>query len=297
MFLKKNRNACILIPIYKPLSELSESERRSLANTITILKLYDIYLFGPKKLAFKEYNNYFQFRFLHKKFNNSYFNSIRGYSILLLDSLFYKKFLKYKFLLIVQPDAWVFRDELLVWCNKGYDYIGAPWFEGWNHGTGNYKIIGVGNGGFSLRCVTTALKIIYRINYFQKLHSLWNKTQLFKLVSFKKVVELLRKPFRIKDVELLLEAIKPVTNFEDYYWTKIAAMAFSDFRIVPINDAMFFSFEVNPSYLYKLTNYQLPFGCHAWQKYEPEFWKAFITKTDLKESNELSQDNCCNTFL
>ncbi len=286
--MKKNRNACIVIPIYKPLIELSVSEKRSIFNTINILSSYDIFLIGPKKLELQEYSNYFNYVFLQEKYHDSYFNSIIDYSSLLLQSIFYKKFKNYNFLLLVQTDAWLFRDDLNFWCSKEYDFIGAPWFEGWNHGTGNYKIIGVGNGGFSLRSVSTALKIIRRIYYLRKLQSLWNKAYLFKLVSFKKVVRLLRKPFQIKDVDLLLEAIKPITKFEDYYWTEIAGVAFHDFRIVPIIDAMRFSFEVNPSYLYTLTNYRLPFGCHAWEKYEPEFWKEFINKTDRKEPNELS---------
>lgn len=38
-----------------------------------------------------------------------------------------------------------------------------------------------------------------------------------------------------------------------------------------------FAFEKYPSYLYNLNNKKLPFGCHAWQKYEYNtFWYNFI---------------------
>jgi small ligand-binding sensory domain FIST len=26
-------------------------------------------------------------------------------------------------------DCLVFSDQLLAWCNRGYDYVGAPWFK------------------------------------------------------------------------------------------------------------------------------------------------------------------------
>ena len=41
-------------------------------------------------------------------------------------------------------------------------------------------------------------------------------------------------------------------------------------------DALRFSFEVNPKSLYKMNNDKLPFGCHGWRKYDPDFWKQFI---------------------
>lgn len=41
-------------------------------------------------------------------------------------------------------------------------------------------------------------------------------------------------------------------------------------------EALEFAFERFPSEMYKITG-KLPFGCHAWEKYEYEsFWKKFI---------------------
>ena len=33
----------------------------------------------------------------------------------------------YDYILICHNDAWIFRDELEEWCNKGYDCVAAPW--------------------------------------------------------------------------------------------------------------------------------------------------------------------------
>lgn len=49
-----------------------------------------------------------------------------------------------------------------------------------------------------------------------------------------------------------------------------------DFNPAPPEVAMKFSFEVHPEVLYELNDKQLPFGCHAYLKYNPEFWKKFI---------------------
>ena len=42
----------------------------------------------------------------------------------MVSPLFYLNFKKYRYLLIYQLDALVFRDELLEWCSKEIDYIG-----------------------------------------------------------------------------------------------------------------------------------------------------------------------------
>src|SRR5690606_31898493 len=90
----------------------------------------------------------------------------------------YRRFVAYEYMLICQTDVFVFRDELLQWCEKDYDYIGAPWIASKQHLltkvlfqiTNFFKsrkkkkstahFFKVGNGGFSLRKVQTMLKIV-----------------------------------------------------------------------------------------------------------------------------------------
>jgi hypothetical protein len=40
-------------------------------------------------------------------------------------------------------------------------------------------------------------------------------------------------------------------------------------------EALAFSIEQNPQTGYKILG-KLPFGCHAWERYEPNFWKGII---------------------
>jgi hypothetical protein len=49
------------------------------------------------------------------------------------------------------------------------------------------------------------------------------------------------------------------------------------FNIPPTKEALFFSFEEKPSFLFQQAGNVLPFGCHAWEKNEYEsFWKNYI---------------------
>jgi hypothetical protein len=41
-------------------------------------------------------------------------------------------------------------------------------------------------------------------------------------------------------------------------------------------EALAFSIEKNPQIGIKLLGGTLPFGCHAWEKYNPNFWKKYI---------------------
>ena len=68
---------------------------------------------------------------------------------------------------------------------------------------------------------------------------------------------------------------------EDYYWSELIPKAFKDYKVAGIEDAIKFSFEVNPALLYKMNKHQLPFGCHAWEKYDPVFWKDYINTENI----------------
>ena len=63
---------------------------------------------------------------------------------------------------------------------------------------------------------------------------------------------------------------------EDYAIVKYAKYFDNGFKVAPAKVAAKFSFEVHPELLYELNNKRLPFGCHSYLKYNPEFWKKHI---------------------
>jgi hypothetical protein len=186
-------------------------------------------------------------------FSSQYFTSIKGYNRLMLSPEFYGKFFEFQHILIYQLDSFVFSDHLSRWCESSYDYVGAPWLglnrreevkgllPPWERRNTlsrllNLKISNVGNGGFSLR----------------------------KVRSF----------FRLSI--LLKGVIKTWPRNEDIFWSFAAPCYYPFFKKPDVQQAISFAFELNPREAFNLNQNQLPFGCHAWWKYDFSFWEPTI---------------------
>jgi Protein of unknown function (DUF5672) len=260
------KRACIVIPVYKEV--LDAFELISLQQCFNVLGGYDIYFVIPARLAATIATNGFikEKKAQYKVFNNHFFFSTTGYNRLMKKPGFYKAFLDYEFMLIYQLDAFVFKNELAYWCNCGYDYIGAPFMK--KNSDGTFAIAGQGNGGFSLR----------------KISSCYNVVKQFKKLGFEHPFFSDKKPFYInlwRDIRynfiynFSFYPFQPVVN-EDIFWAELIPSAFKGFKVPKAVDAIPFSFEVAPGYLYGLNGRKLPFGCHAWRRYEPDFWGRYI---------------------
>ncbi len=250
----------VVIPVYK--STLTHTEALSLKQCVGILKDFEIVIVKPKSLQLDS-----KFYDLPtKSFEDAYFKSVATYNKLMLTTEFYAAFLQYNFMLLYQLDAYVFRNDLLEWCNKGYDYIGAPWistlyekdflyplkkkialwFKLKNADSGIYRDIirtnAVGNGGFSLRNIHKfhAITISHRraiVYYLSHNHHKMN---------------------------------------EDIFWGIEVNRYFKRLNIPSVKVALEFAFEASPSKYFEQKNGKLPFGCHAFELIEPDFWKRFI---------------------
>lgn len=273
-------NEIIVIPIYK--KDISQSEAASLKQCAKILGNYPITIVCPESLDVTNYKNILEnacctYNFLH--FNEKYFKSIEAYSKLLLKKDFYKKFDNYKFMLIYQLDAWVFRNELEYWCQQDYDYIGAPWFEGFGNSNENSPLMKInGNGGFSLRKIPTMINLL-SINYKKNdvLKELRNKKRKLGV----NLVNLFFGVAKTLSTKRIKKTLWQSTNmYEDHVIATYGPELISDFKAAPPEIAMKFSFEVQPRRLYELNKFELPFGCHAFEKYDFDFWKPFINIKD-----------------
>ncbi len=248
---------CVVIPCYK--KTLSLNEEKAILRCLKIFSNYKIVFVSPRDLVlnnnFKSIKSYY--------FDKFYFNDIPGYNKLMLSKEFYLKFNDFKYILIFQLDAWVFRDELSDWCNKGYDYIGSPWVDA----TNDRIKLKTGNGGFSLRNVQAHIDTLNTFRIMQSRKDIIQK-ELFKSANN------WLKLFGVKNNSKYF--IDNFSENEDYFWSHFAPQINSKFRVSSPKDALKFSFEKEPSLLFKINNNVLPFGCHAWEKYEPEFWKKHI---------------------
>jgi hypothetical protein len=271
-----NIKPVIIIPVYK--SNLDDSELFSLNQLILTLGDFTIYFIKPHALSLK---NYPENNIKVLSFEDKYFDSVKGYNELLTSLFFFKKFRHFTHMLIYQLDALVFKNELLMWSNKEYDYIGAPWFKGYSSGEYPQDIIGVGNGGFSLRKINKSISILMRLKFVILIFKIQNKLNLLfrKQINGLSYIQVkLYQIFKINNDSIYLEKILNQDYFnEDGFWSIWIANTFKDFKVASIEDSIKFSFEVNPETLYLLNNSILPFGCHGWMKYDYKtFWVKHI---------------------
>ena len=59
---------------------------------------------------------------------------------------------------------------------------------------------------------------------------------------------------------------------EDLFFAFVGSLSVN-FLIPNIMTAATFSHDIDPQYLHNLTNHVLPFGVHAWEKYDRVFWE------------------------
>jgi len=264
----KTKRACIMIPLYQ--EKISAYEQISMDQCFRILGNYDIYFVVPEKLeTFIRTNPYIlSGQAAYRTFNNNFFTDIPAYNRLLKYPGLYQTFLDYDYLLIYQLDAFVFADQLQEWCDRGYANIGAPLFAGYEEATADSPIVGQGNGGFCLRHIKSCYKVV---------------TSLRKLKFVKTYTDtnrsVLRNAYRyLKHQQLFIYSLypfQPLIN-EDRFWAEEIPAVFPQFKVPEPAVSVSFSFEVNPQILFELNNQTLPFGCHAWWRYDLEFWKTHI---------------------
>jgi len=264
--------AAVIIPIYQ--HKLSEYEKISLERCLSVLNKHKIIVIAPESLVIDRLN--FRFKEIKvERFANKHFRSLHSYNKLMLSRLFYERFKEYTYVLIHQLDSLVVADKLSEWCQKGYDYIGAPWFVGFERGNSD-KLLGVGNGGFSLRKIETFLKVLSsrEVNNHGNEIDLLNVGYGLKNIILLKQLLSVKKHFKkINSLRLFLFFYSSyMTHYEDIFWSVYSRFFIKDFKIPTVEEALQFAFEVKPRYCYELNNYNYPFGCHAWFKHDKDFW-------------------------
>ena len=262
--MKEGRLCAIVVPVYK--EQLDKYEELSFRQCMKILHRYPIFLVTHEHLNLSVYENMAdEYHIQLKKvfFADTYFSGIAGYNKLLKSKQFYSAFDSFQYMLIYQLDAFVFRDELEYWCRQGYDYIGAPWIANRDGELLNRRYWHVGNGGFSLRKISYCLKMLS-----------WK----WPVLSYKYYKKLIYLPYMLGWKNNIYHFKNSKLN-EDGLFSDILSPSYLNQKIPEPETAASFAFENPPSYLYRMCNNQLPFGCHAFLKFEYEtFWKQYIEK-------------------
>lgn len=252
---------------------LTAEEKISLEQCIKKLGKYPLWMIVPQKLNTKNIEIDFPtLKFL--RIADKYLKDYRAFNRFKINPFIYNFFRDYKFLLYYELDAFIFTDLIVEWCSLDLDYIGAPWLK--VDEDEKIEFTGVGNGGFSLRKISSHLKVL---NEYARLESVHDIIASWKRFNLNGKIRYAPKTF------LRLIGLKGNTCWffndwaenEDIFWSMQVPVVVKWFKVASPSLAMKFSFELNPHLLYRMNNYELPLGCHAW--YRPgqiEFWRPFI---------------------
>lgn len=235
------QDVVVLVPIYKP--DLDADEQFSLDQSVNALAGRDIRFIMPDKLDAAYYLSRYP-SVAVERFPAPCFESIKEYNRLLLSERFYQRYMDFEFMLILQTDAIILRDDLDHWSRQPFDYVGAPWplsyklFINLGQYEGDYGknvIVGVGNGGLSLRRNAKCIRLL-------------------------------------REFSVALDIFDKTGSSEDLFFSVMGSLS-TDFVIPNEITASLFSMEGRPSYYFHVNGGKLPMGSHAWSKNEPEFWR------------------------
>jgi len=236
------KQVVIVVPIYKP--TLCDLERAGFQHNAEILKNYDMVAVYPEGMDVSFYKRLApSIRF--QSFPLKYFNGVRGYNRLMIAPFFYQAFSEYTYMLVCQYDAWVFKDELVTWCEMGYDYVAAPFLQPFPLGRtskrlpwlANLCLNKIGNGGLCLRKIDTYISAAKRLRPFS----------VFYFYN------------------------------EDVFWSLFPPLVLRRYHRPGVAKALRFSGRIFYEGGVLDDNGELPFGCHGWfRPNEIELWKQYI---------------------
>jgi hypothetical protein len=254
---------------------LTEAQEISLKHLRHYLGDYDIYLIAPWGARCRLDG----MRII--RFRPRYFGSAAAHGLLLMSKGFYKRFGNYEYVMFYHLDSLVFSDGLSEWCGKPYDYIGAPWFR--CEDSPWVDRARVGNGGFALLRVSKAIEALearrryIRGSRWLDLHVMWTPDFLAKSMD-----RLSRRFPKSKLLERLVserrQFMDPASNNRnnDIFWSDMAKYYLPDFRVAPFHEGIRFAFEVSPRECLRMNGGKMPFGCHAWERYDRSFWEPHL---------------------
>jgi len=287
----------ITIPVHR--NRLDELEELSLARCVEVLGHHRLIFVGPESLDFGVYLRRARGASV-ERFPDHYFKTYVGYNKLMLSRDFYSRFSGFSYILKYELDAFVFRDDLAYWCERGFDHVGAPWVD---ESQGRWT--GVGNGGFCLRSLQGCLAV-FDSNRKETPEAYWDDIKRAVPSMSKRAVRYplklachlglghtseswLRRLTRRLDrglgerrlrssrleqlwpgfrVPRTAEAYKSYVMerglCEDLFWGRHARRFCPEFRVAPIQEAFRFSIEGGLLRAWREGRFgtQPPFGCH-----------------------------------
>jgi hypothetical protein len=235
----------------------------------------DIYLITPQGINTDAYQSIFpNLKILEVP--AMHMSSHQAYNQLMISPDLFQYFNQYSHILIHEPDAIVFRDDLDFWCNQDFDYIGAPWFEKSKEGV--YHLKATGNFGLALINTLSVNRLFLENPRWYSVTMIIR--DIFRGFRCKKVA-LSRALKACGDSGTIAGARDLYEGHCDIFWSYLVPKVAPSFKVAPPQDALSFSWETHLERCAELNKNQLPFGIHAWAKHDPNFLKPFFLEMGI----------------
>jgi hypothetical protein len=270
-----SKKVAIVVPLSNR-TELLPDELVSLKQLRQHLGRYDKFAVAPPGVDLR-LDDFKSIRFPAK-----YFGSVAAHNRMLISPDFYRAFLDYEYIFFYHLDSLAFSDELEQWCSAGWDFIGPPFIP--CDETPWIKEPRVGNGGFALLRVESALKVIYN-RYREEPGSFWLDMFTRNGAYFLPWIRLMEwvhaKLPGLPVIRGLVYEWRASENpiglkNNDMFWSFLAGRFFPDFRLAPVEEGLRFAFEAAPRKCLEMNGGRMPFGCHAWGRYDRAFWEQYL---------------------
>ena len=277
-----SKTVAIVVPVSRR-TGLTAEEEVSMRHLLRFLGRHDKYLIAPPggRCDFAG--------FAVRHFSRKYFGSTRAHDRLLFLPKFWETFGDYKYILIYHLDALVFRDELLRWCQMDLDYIGAPWIRCSDTPWVREDEERVGNGGFALIKVESVLRVL-RNRYLDEPGRYWKDRLGHPLDSLRPILEFLGQHAPTWLSERMRHVVRTQLNKvekmevdvckNDIFLSFHAKKYYPGFKVADFKTGLSFAFEAAPRKCFELNGGNLPFGCHAWTRYDRGFWEPWLLSPD-----------------
>ncbi len=258
---------------------LTEAERLSLRHLEHYLGGYDRFLVGPPGSPVRVDG------FRVKTFPAKFFGTPVAINHLHYSPLLYRTFEDYRYIMIYHLDSLVFSDQMARWCATDLDYIGAPWLpcedSPW------VTRARVGNTGFGMMKVDAALKVLHN-RYRMEPATYWLDMFTRNSRRVAPLVRLLRRVPRgfpgsrvagrlVSEWDIMMDP-SPHNRNGDVFWSDKAVRYDPGYKVASLEQGLEFAFEVAPRKCFELNGGKLPFGCHAWERYDREFWEPHLLR-------------------
>jgi uncharacterized protein DUF5672 len=274
-----------LVAVVVPLSTrptLTPDEQISLRHAVHHFRRYDKYLVAPRGPSFTHA------AFQTKVFPNKFFGSVAGHARMLTSPAFFEAFADYKYIMMYHLDSLALSDQLEQWCQMDFDYIGPPWINcpdsPW------VEKERVGNVGFTLLKVQSFLDVLYSTTpsvdperYWQEHYA--SKPRHIQYLNLPK--KFLKKLPMFNTSRWHIHRWLQGSSAADIFWSDEARRYCPDFKIADVATGLRFAFEVSPRICFERNKHELPFGCHAWARYDRAFWEPYLLQESPEEAGSL----------